>query len=131
MSSTTRERTSPAGEQRYDLILDIGGNPSLARLRHVLTPHGTLVIAGGETSGRWLAGFDRQLRALLLSRFVGQNLTTFVSTQTHADLTVLTGLIDAGKITPVIDRTYLLSEAPKAIQYLQDGHARGKVVITV
>jgi NADPH:quinone reductase-like Zn-dependent oxidoreductase len=120
-----------AGEQRYDLILDIGGNPSLARLRHVLTPHGTLVIAGGETSGRWLAGFDRQLRALLLSRFVGQRLTTFVSTQNHDDLIVLTELIDAGQVTPVIDRTYPLSEVPKAIQYLQDGHARGKVVITL
>jgi NADPH:quinone reductase-like Zn-dependent oxidoreductase len=120
-----------AGEQRYDVILDIGGNSSLARLRHVLTPHGTLVIAGGETSGRWVAGFDRQLRALLLSRFVGQKLTTFVSTQNHQDLIVLTELIDAGKVTPVIDRTYPLSEAPKAIQYLQDGHARGKVVITL
>ena len=120
-----------AGEQRYDLILDIGGNPSLPRLRHVLTPHGTLVITGGETSGRWLAGFDRQLRALLLSRFVGQKLTTFVSTQNHADLIVLTELIDARQVTPVIDRTYPLSETPKAIQYLQDGHARGKVVITL
>jgi len=120
-----------AGEQRYDVILDIGGNSPLARLRHVLTPHGTLVIAGGETSGRWVAGFDRQLRALLLSRFVGQKLTTFVSTQNNQDLIVLTELIDAGKVTPVIDRTYPLSEAPKAIQYLQDGHARGKVVITL
>jgi NADPH:quinone reductase-like Zn-dependent oxidoreductase len=120
-----------AGEQHYDVILDVGGNPSLARLRHVLTPHGTLVIAGGETSGRWLAGFDRQLRALLLSRFVGQKLTTFISTQNHEDLIVLTELIQARKITPVIDRTYLLSETPKAIRYLEDGHARGKIVITL
>src|SRR3954469_20958786 len=75
-------------------------------MRHVLTPHGTLLIPGGETSGPVLAGFDRQLRALLLSRFVGQNLTTLVSSQNHKYLIVLTGLIDAGQITPVIDRTY-------------------------
>src|SRR3954469_5056155 len=98
-------------------------------MRRVLTPHGTLVIAGGETSGRVLAGFDRQLGALLLSRFVGQKLTTFVSTQDHEDLIVLTGLIDAGKVTPVIDRTYSLSGTTKAMQYLEDGHARGKVVL--
>jgi NADPH:quinone reductase-like Zn-dependent oxidoreductase len=119
------------GKQRYDMILDIGGNPSLSRLRRALAPTGTLVIAGGETGGRWLAGNDRQLRALLLSRFVGQKLTTFISTQNHKDLIVLTELIEAGKITPVIDRTYPLSEAPKAIRYLEQGHARGKIVITV
>jgi NADPH:quinone reductase-like Zn-dependent oxidoreductase len=93
------------GTQRYDVILDIG-NSSLSRLRRALAPTGTLVIAGGETSGRWLGGTDRQLRALLLSRFVGQKLTTFVSTQVLDDLIVLKELIDAGKVTPVIDRTY-------------------------
>jgi NADPH:quinone reductase-like Zn-dependent oxidoreductase len=77
------------GKQRYDVILDIGGNPSLSRLRRALTPKGTLVIAGGETGGRWLAGTDRQLRALLLSRFVDQKLTTFISTQNHEGLIVL------------------------------------------
>jgi NADPH:quinone reductase-like Zn-dependent oxidoreductase len=119
------------GKQRYDVILDIGGSPSLSRLRRALTPKGTLVIAGGETGGRWLAGADRQLRALLLSRFVDQKLTTFISTQNHNDLIVLTELIEAGKITPVIDRTYPLTEAPKAIRYLEQGHARGKIVITI
>ena len=119
------------GKQRYDMILDIGGNPSLSRLRRALAPTGTLVITGGETGGRWLAGNDRQLRALLLSRFVGQKLTTFISTQNHKDLIVLSELIEAGKVTPVIDRTYPLSEAPKAIRYLEQGHARGKIVITV
>ena len=118
-------------EERYDVILDIGGNPSLSRLRRALAPTGTLVIAGGETGGRWLAGNDRQLRALLLSRFVGQKLTTFISAQNHNDLIVLTELIEAGKIKPVIDRTYPLSEVPKAIRYLEQGHARGKIVITV
>ena len=119
------------GEQRYDLILDIGGNSSLARLRRVLTLRGTLMIVGGETDGRWLGGTDRQLRALMLSRFVGQKLGTFVSSDNHEDMIVLKDLIESGKLTPVIDRTYPLSETPEAIRYLEQGHARGKVLITV
>jgi NADPH:quinone reductase-like Zn-dependent oxidoreductase len=119
------------GEQRYDLILDIGGNSSLARLRRVLTLRGTLMIVGGETDGRWLGGTDRQLRALMLSRFVGQKLGTFVSSENHEDMIVLKDLIESGKIAPVIDRTYPLSETPEAIRYLEQGHARGKVLITV
>jgi NADPH:quinone reductase-like Zn-dependent oxidoreductase len=119
------------GDQRYDLILDIGGNSSLARLRRALTPRGTLVIVGGETDGRWLGGTDRQLRALMLSRFVGQKLGTFVSSENHEDMIVLKDLIESGKIAPVIDRTYPLREVPEAIRYLEQGHARGKVVITV
>jgi NADPH:quinone reductase-like Zn-dependent oxidoreductase len=119
------------GRQRHDVILDIGGNASLARLRRALTPTGILVIAGGETGGRWLGGSDRQMRALLLSRFVSQELTTFVSKENHEDLLVLTQLIESGKVTPVIDRTYPLTEAPRAIRYVEQGHARGKIVITV
>jgi NADPH:quinone reductase-like Zn-dependent oxidoreductase len=119
------------GEQRYDVILDIGGNSSLSRLRRALAPRGTLVIVGGETGGRWLGGNDRQLRALLLSRFVGQKLTTFISKENHEDLLVLKELIEAGKVTPVIDRTYPLTDVPQAIRYVEQGHARGKVVITV
>jgi NADPH:quinone reductase-like Zn-dependent oxidoreductase len=119
------------GTQRYDLILDIGGNSSLSRLRRALAPNGTLVITGGEGGGRWLGGNDRQIRALLLSRFVGQKLTTFVSKENHEDMLVLKDLIEASKITPVIDRTYPLAEVPKAIRYVEQGNARGKVVITV
>ena len=119
------------GEQRYDLILDIGGNSSLARLRHALTLKGTLVIAGGEGGGRWLGGTDRQLRALALSPFVGQKLGTFVAKENYEDLIVLGELIESGKATPVIDRTYPLSEVPRAIRYLEEGHAQGKVVISV
>ena len=119
------------GTQRYDVILDIGGNSSLSRLRRALTPKGTLVIVGGETDGRWLGGTDRQLRALLLSRFVSQKLGTFVSGENHDDMIVLKELIEAGEITPVIDRSYPLSEVAEAIRYLEQGHARGKVVITV
>jgi NADPH:quinone reductase-like Zn-dependent oxidoreductase len=119
------------GDKRYDLILDIGGNSSLARLRRALAPRGTLVIVGGETDERWLGGTDRQLRALMLSPFVGQKLRTFVSSENHEDMIVLKELIEAGKVTPVIDRTYPLSEVPEAIRYLEGGHAQGKVVITV
>ncbi|CAN5740759.1 NAD(P)-dependent alcohol dehydrogenase [soil metagenome] len=119
------------GEQRYDLILDIGGNSSLARLRRALTPNGTLIITGGETGGRWLGGTDRQLRALALSPFVGQKLGTFVARENYEDLIVLIELIESGKVRPVIDRTYPLSEVPEAIRYLEQGHAQGKVVITV
>jgi len=119
------------GDQRYDLILDIGGNSSLSRLRRALAPEGTLVITGGEGGGRWLGGTDRQLRAMMLSPFVGQKLGTFISKENHEDLTVLTELIEAGMVTPVIDRTYPLSEVPEAIRYLEEGHAQGKVVITV
>jgi NADPH:quinone reductase-like Zn-dependent oxidoreductase len=119
------------GDQRYDLILDIGGNSTLARLRRALASRGTLVIVGGEEGGRWLGGTDRQLRAMMLSPFVGQKLGTFVNKEKHEDLIVLGELIESGKITPVIDRTYPLAEVPEAIRYLEEGHARGKVVITV
>ncbi len=117
--------------QRYDLILDTGGNRSLSALRRALTPRGTLVIVGGETGGRLLGGTDRQLRALMLSPFVGQKLGTFIASENNADLIVLKGLIESGKVTPAIDRTYPLSEVPAAIRYMEEGHARGKVVITV
>jgi NADPH:quinone reductase-like Zn-dependent oxidoreductase len=119
------------GDQRYDLILDIGGNSSLARLRRALASQGILVIVGGEGGGRWLGGTDRQLRAMMLSPFVGQKLGTFVNKENHEDLLVLKELTESGKITPVIDRTYPLSEVPEAMRYLEAGHARGKVVITV
>jgi NADPH:quinone reductase-like Zn-dependent oxidoreductase len=119
------------GEQCYDVILDIGGNSSLSRLRRALTPKGTLVIAGGETEGRWLGGADRQLRALLLSPFVGQKLGTFICSENHEDLIVLKELIEAGTLIPVIDQAFALIDVPNAIRYLEQGHARGKVVITV
>jgi len=103
----------------------------LARLRRALTPKGTLVIVGGETDGRWLGGTDRQLRAMMLSPFVGQKLGTFINKENHEDMIVLKELIESGKVTPVIDRTYPLSDVPEAIRYLKEGHAQGKVVITV
>ena len=119
------------GEHRYDVILDIGGNRRLAHLRRALTPRGRLVIVGGETDGRWLGGIDRQLRALLLSPFVGHKLGTFVASENAEDLLALRELIDSGQLAPAIDRSYPLSEVAAAIRYMLDGHARGKIVVTV
>lgn len=117
--------------RRYDVVLDTGGHRSLRRLRRALTPRGTLVIVGSETDGRWLGGFDRTIRAMLLSPFVGQKLAPLASTENAADLIVLTGLFESGKVTPVVDRTYPLEEAAAAIRHLLDGRARGKVVVSV
>ncbi|MEZ0071713.1 NAD(P)-dependent alcohol dehydrogenase [Planotetraspora sp. GP83] len=117
--------------RRYDLILDTAGNRSLSHLRRALTPGGTLVIIGGEGEGRWFGGTERLFKALMLSPFVSQNLRGLFATQPREDLQLLTELIEAGKVTPVIDRTYSLKEAPDAVRHLRNGHARGKVVITV
>jgi NADPH:quinone reductase-like Zn-dependent oxidoreductase len=119
------------GRQRYDVILDTGGHHRLTDLRRALTPRGTLVIVGSETGGRWLGGIDRQLRALILSPFVGQRLRGLLTSENAKDLVVLTELIESGKVIPVVDRTYPLSETPAAIRYMREGRARGKVVITV
>jgi NADPH:quinone reductase-like Zn-dependent oxidoreductase len=119
------------GEHRYDAILDIGGNRPLSQLRRALTPRGRLVIVGGETDGRWLGGADRLLRAPMLSPLVSQKLGTLTTSENAQDLMVLRDFLEAGKIAPAIDRTYPLSDVRAAIRYLQEGHARGKVVITV
>jgi NADPH:quinone reductase-like Zn-dependent oxidoreductase len=119
------------GKHHYDLIIDIGGNSSLSRLRRALTPKGRLVITGGEGGGKWLGGVDRQLRAKMLSPFIAQKLTTFIAAPNAGDLVVLKELIEEGKVRPVVDRTYPLSEVPKAIDYLEEGHVRGKVAITL
>jgi NADPH:quinone reductase-like Zn-dependent oxidoreductase len=119
------------GERRYDVILDTGGTRPLAHLRRVLTGRGTLVIVGGETGGRWLGGFDRSLRAVLLSPLVSQKLGMLASKENADDLVVLKELIESGQVTPALDRTYPLSETPQAIQHHKDGRARGKIVITV
>jgi NADPH:quinone reductase-like Zn-dependent oxidoreductase len=126
----TREDFADGGP-RYDVILDIGGNARLSRLRRALTPRGRLVIVGGETDGRLLGGASRQIRAQLLSPFVRQKLGTFVASENAADLSALRELIETGKLTSAIDRTYLLAETPAAIRHLLDGQARGKLVISV
>jgi NADPH:quinone reductase-like Zn-dependent oxidoreductase len=116
--------------RRYDLILEMAGNRSLADLRRALTPKGTLVLVGGS-GGRWFMGTGRTLRAVLVSPFVGQRLRSFLSKPRGADLVVLKDLIDAGKITPVIDRAFPLSETPEAIRYVGERSTKGKTVITV
>jgi NADPH:quinone reductase-like Zn-dependent oxidoreductase len=119
------------GTRQWDLILDTAGHRSLSQLRRALTPKGTLVIVGSEGRGRWLGGFDRSLRAPVLSRFVGQRLRMLASKPRQDDLVVLAELIEAGKLTPIIGRTYPLGEVPEAIRQLEQGHTRGKLVITV
>jgi NADPH:quinone reductase-like Zn-dependent oxidoreductase len=119
------------GGIRYDLILDIGGNPSPTRLRRALAPKGTAVIAGGEEGGNLTGGMDRQLRALTMSLFVGQRLTGMLCKERATDLERLAELVEAGKVTPHIDRTYPLAEVPDAMRRLAAGQARGKIAITI
>ena len=127
----TKEELGQDG-RRYDLILDMGGNRSLSELRRVLTARGTAVLVGGEGGGRLVGGaMGRSLRAVALSPFVSHNLRMIVATAKAADLQFLTELIEAGKVAPVIDKTYPLSQVPEAIRHLHAGRARGKIVITV
>jgi NADPH:quinone reductase-like Zn-dependent oxidoreductase len=115
--------------QRYDLILDMVGNRSLLECRRVLNPKGKYVMVGGP-SGRWIDPMPRALNAFVLSLFVSQDMGMFLAELNKEDLTILGDLMQAGKVKPVIDRRYRLSEVPEAIRYLEKGHARGKVVIT-
>jgi NADPH:quinone reductase-like Zn-dependent oxidoreductase len=127
---TTEEFTD--GSRCWDLIVDTAGRRPLAELRRALTPKGTLVIVGGDGGGAWTGGFFRGvLRAPVLSLFVGQRLRGFNARVNQERLRTLGALIDAGKLTPVIDRTYPLAEAPDAVRSLAEGHPRGKIVITV
>jgi len=126
-----KEDFTRSGKQ-YDLILDTGGNRSLSQVRRALTSTGTLVIVGGEGGDRWIGGgMWRSVRALVLSRFVSQRLRPVLATPNTNDLVVLKQLIEGARMMPIINRTYSLSETPDAIRQLEEGHARGKVVITV
>ena len=137
-SSALRRRTqrdlaptpTGRGSRRYDLVVDIGGNSRLSRLRRALTPTGTLVIVGGEEGGKLTGGFDRQLRASVLSLFVRQRLTMLVSKEHHSYLDELRPLLAAGQVTPAVDTTYPLADVPDAMRHLTAGHARGKIAIT-
>jgi NADPH:quinone reductase-like Zn-dependent oxidoreductase len=112
----------------YDLVLDIGGSRSIRELRRALTERGTLVIVGGEGGGNWF-GLGRQLRAVALSPFIRQRLVMFVATTTTPDLATLTAMIDAGSVTPSIDRVVPLCTASDTIRDLHDGRIRGKAVV--
>jgi NADPH:quinone reductase-like Zn-dependent oxidoreductase len=125
----TQEDFTKSG-QHYDLILDSVGNHSLLAFRRVLNPKGNYIAVGGP-SGRWMIGpLARAITAPVLSRFVGQNLVIVLARRSKEDLTTIRGLMASGRVTPVIDKRYRLSEVPQAIRYLEAGHARGKVVIT-
>jgi NADPH:quinone reductase-like Zn-dependent oxidoreductase len=117
------------GTQRYDLIFDCVGNHSLSACRRVLNPNGICILAGAPHKV-WTV-LIRVLKALVLSRFVSQKFVMFIARRSKEDLTMMHELMEAGKVTPVIDRRYRLSEVPEAIRYLEEGHARGKVVITL
>jgi NADPH:quinone reductase-like Zn-dependent oxidoreductase len=124
----TQEDFTSSGE-RYDLMLDMIGNHSLTARRRALTPHGTLVQAGGPAKGFRL--LTVMLTPVLMAPFVSQKLVLLMTRMCKEDLTAIQELLASGKVTPVIDRSYPLSEVPAAIRYLEEGHARGKVVITV
>jgi NADPH:quinone reductase-like Zn-dependent oxidoreductase len=118
------------GTHHYDVILDVFGRSSLKQLRRALTPHGRLVIVGGE-GDRWIGGIHRQLGATVLSPFVGQTLRTFVAKENTETLLAMNAFIEAGQVTPLIDRSYPLTDAPSAVAELETGSPSGRLVITV
>ena len=119
------------GQHHYDLIFDLVGNHSLSECKRVMAAQGIYLVVGGPTGGRWLGPIAHEIEAHVGSLFIGQKVVSFTATRNKADLLVLKELLEAGKVTPVIDRHYQLSEVPEAIRYLEAGHAQGKVVIIV
>ena len=121
------------GAERYDVILDNVPNHSLSECRHILSPKGKYVMigGGGPNDSRWVGPFGRVIHALVLSPFVSQEMGMMMADPSQKDLAILGDLMQSGKMKAVIDRTYKLSEVPAAIAYLEQGHARGKVVITL
>ena len=126
----TREDFTRSGP-KYDLIFQLAGTTSPSACRRALTPKGRLVLSSGDSPGRFIGPVDRIIKAVLLSLFIRQTLRPLDTKPSSRDLQFLSELIEAGSVTPVIDRTYRLSEAADAIRYLETGRARGKVVISV
>ncbi len=118
------------GSRRYDLVLDIGGTPSLTRLRRALAPRGTVVFVGGEQAGK-LLGMGRQIRGALLSVFLRQRLVLLAAKERGSDVERLTELVEAGQVTPSLESRYPLEQAPAAVRRLEAGEVRGKLAITV
>jgi NADPH:quinone reductase-like Zn-dependent oxidoreductase len=118
-------------DRKYDLIFQLGGMHSPSHCRRALTPEGRLVLSSGDSDGRWLGPVDRIIKATILSPFVSQTLAALDTKRSQKDLAYLKDLIEAGKLTPVINQTHSLREVPEAIRYVEKGHARGKVVIVV
>ena len=121
------------GTERYDVILDNVPNHSLSECRRILTPNGKYVMigGGGPNDSRWVGPFGRVIKTMVLSPFTSQKMGMMMADANGKDLTILADMMQSGKLKPVIDRTYKLNEVPAAIAYLEEGHARGKVIITV
>ena len=119
------------GSRRYDLIIDVGGRTPVRRLRRALTSRGTLVIVGGENGGRWTGGIGRQLRAMLLSPFTGQRLTTFISKEARSSIERLAAFIETGDVVPAVGQRFALENTADAIRGMEAGNTRGKSVIVV
>jgi NADPH:quinone reductase-like Zn-dependent oxidoreductase len=119
------------GAQHYDLIFDTVGTHSLLEYRRVLNPKGSLVMVGSATVGDWIGFLITPLDAIILSQFVSQKFIPFLAELNPKDLSILGELMQSGKMTPYIDRRYSLKELPAAMRYVEAGHARGKVIITV
>jgi NADPH:quinone reductase-like Zn-dependent oxidoreductase len=119
------------GPVRYDLIFDTVGTHSLSDYRRVMTPKGVFVIVGSTSKGKWLGPMVAPIKAALYSPFVDQEFEFMLSQMKPEDLAVINDLMASGKVTPVIDRTYKMSEVPEAIRYLETGRARGKVVVSL
>ena len=116
---------------RFDLMLDVAGSRSWSECRRVLDPHATLVIVGGPKGNRLIGPLGHVVRVRLAAVRGSRKVVFFIAKFNKADMVVLGELLDAGKVTPVIDRQYTLEEVPEALRYLEEGHARGKVVVTV
>jgi NADPH:quinone reductase-like Zn-dependent oxidoreductase len=126
----TREDFTKGGG-RYDVVFQLAGTRSPSDCRRALAPKGTLVLSSGESNGRWIGPVSRILAGIALSPFVSQRLAPFVAKRSGEDLQLVMELIESGEVSPVLDRSYALSEVPDAIRHLEAGHARGKVVVTV
>jgi NADPH:quinone reductase-like Zn-dependent oxidoreductase len=119
------------GSQRYDLIIDNVGTHSLSEYRRVLNPTGALVMVGGPNDGPWIGPLSGSIKAMLVSPFVSQKLIFMLADLNKDDLGILRALMQSGRLTTVMDRHYKLSETAEAIRYLEQGHARGKAVISL
>ena len=126
----TQEDFTQSG-QKYDLIFQLAGTLSPSECRSALTSNGNLVLSSGESEGRWIGPVDRVIKGFVLSPFVSQKMASFTVKPNREDLQLLKQFIEDGTLTPEIDRTYPLAQVPEAIRYLEEGHARGKVVITL
>ena len=126
----TRDDFTRSG-QRYDVLIDIAGSRTISDCRRVLVRNGVLVGVGAPNKSRWLGPMSRLLKMLVIAPVVSQRVTFFIAQQRKDDLAVLSELLETGKVTPVVDRVYPLADVADAMRYLETGHARGKVVITI